>query len=118
MSSNFVPAYSLIFDITQAQNAVVTFRSPHTFVVGEIVSFRVSRPYEMYQINNQQGTVIASTTSTITVDIDTTEYDEFFFTVNPVQLPAMCVPSASGIIPGSTPPTVCLEDAFDNVPNP
>lgn len=114
--STFVPAFRLISDITQARHAIATLTEDHTYTPGEILSFRVSARYGMFQINNMQGRVLATTNDTVTVDIDTLSFDAFVTPSSPGAYPAMIVPAGSGIIPGSFPATVNLQDAFDNVP--
>jgi len=114
--SEFYPQWALINSITQGQNTVVGFTAPHTFTVGEIVSFRVSKPYGMTELNNQDGLVIAITTTTITVPIDSTNYTPFSSPLTMVAKPAMAVPSASGVIPDSRPSMTNLLDSFDNIP--
>ncbi|HEY5236101.1 MAG TPA: hypothetical protein VIJ14_07985 [Rhabdochlamydiaceae bacterium] len=85
--SVFYPAYSLISSISQAQNAVVTFPSPHDFTVGEIVSFRVSPPFGMFEMNNQETVVQAITPTTITTTINSMNYTPFVQA--PYQLPIL-----------------------------
>jgi len=114
--SAFIPALAYISSISNEQNAVVGFIDDHTFTAGEYVSFRVSRPYGMFEINNQRGLVQSITDTTITVDIDTTNYNDFIYPVEGDNTPPVCVPAGSGIIPGSNPSTVSLIDVFDDRP--
>lgn len=60
--------------ITQAASAVVTV-SGHTFVVGDVVAF--SGVVGMIQINGLTGTVTAITTTTITVNINSTAFTAY-----------------------------------------
>jgi hypothetical protein len=118
MVTNIYTPYVLnIIGVSNAQKAVITFESAHPYVLGEIISLRSSRPYGMYEINNMQGRVLSSTEFTITLDIDTTNFNTFVYPpVGTIEVPAQAVPSASGIIPDQIPATVTLQDAFDNVP--
>jgi hypothetical protein len=109
-----VPRLKYISDISQSQQAVVELTDDHDFSDGEIVSFRVSQANGMRQLNNKEARVLSHTDTTITVDIDTSDFDAFIDDLE-VQNPPIVVPSASGIIPNSNPPTVNLEDAFDNI---
>jgi len=113
----FVPFVMVISNITKGQNTLVQFPSAHNFFLNEIVSFRVSKPYGMTQLNRQSGKVIALTTNSITVDIDSLGYYSF---IVPGSLlgttPPCAVPSASGIDFLSNVPTVILSDSFDNRP--
>lgn len=115
-SYEFVPRWRYITGITQAQNAVITFSAEHEYVVGEIISFRVSPPYGMKQLNQKQARVLAVSTFTVTVEIDTLNFDPFIYPVAGQNTPPVAVPVGSGIIPGLQPPTVTLQDAFDNQP--
>lgn len=116
--SRFYPRWRYITKITQAVNAVVTFSVAHDFVIGEIISFRVSSSFGMDQMNNLQGRVLSVTASTVTVDIDSTGFTAFAFPTSAQALagvsPAVAVPSASGPVPGAVNPHTTLEDAFDN----
>lgn len=111
----FVPRFRFIIAITNAQHAEITFSEDHDYSDGEIVSFRVTQPYGMVEINNLQSTVLSHTSNTIVVDIDTMFWTPFIYPVPGKNTPPVCVPSASGIIPGSNPSTVNLEDSFDNI---
>lgn len=116
--SQFFPRVREISAITNAQYAVVTFTDDHDFVNHEIVSLRVSRPYGMVEINQKAAKVISTTSDTITVDIDSTNYTAFAI---PGDLagttPPCCVPSSSGVDLTLPVPTMILEDAFDNRPD-
>lgn len=116
-SSAFQPSLSVIQSISQGATTTVTFTAPCNFVVGEVVSFRVSQPSGMQELNNKQTTVTAVTSNTITVNIDSTNFTPFIFVdENHLQYAALVLPSASGIIPNYPLATVTLQDAFDNVP--
>jgi hypothetical protein len=102
--------------ITSAQNAVVTFTADSYFTDGEYVSFRVTKDFGMYEINQQRGKVLSHTSNTITVDIDTLSYTPFSYAqINGLgTTPPTCVPAGSSIIPASDPATVNLQDSNDN----
>jgi hypothetical protein len=108
----------LIADITRGQTTVVEFTAVHGFVINEYISLRVSRPYGMYQINEQRGKVLAADSTTVTLDIDSTLYSAF---TTPVSLlkttPPCAVPSSSGINFDAFSPAMILNDCFDNVPS-
>jgi len=117
MPTNVIyPQLAYINAITNAPQAVVTFTAAHDFTEGEIVSFRVTRDFGMFQINQVRGTVIGTATTTITVDIDTTDWDAFDYSAlnTAGTTPPTCLPSGSTRVPGSNPPRVNLQDAFDN----
>lgn len=109
----FYPSYSIISSITQGLTTIVTFSADHDFTDGEIVSFRVSPPFGMVELNNKQGKVLSSTDDTITVDIDSSTWTAFTDAGAFTNFRAMCVPVGSGIIPNSKPISINIEDAFD-----
>ncbi len=111
---SFVPKYFLIQSIDKGINTVITFTEDHDYVVGEYVSFRCSRENGMREINDQRGKVLALTSDTITVDIDSTNYTDFMFDLE-VQIIPVAVPVASGTVPGEYVSTVILDDCFDNI---
>lgn len=116
VSNQIYPQKAFINAITNVQNAVVTFTADHDFTVGEIVSFRVTKDFGMFQMNNKNALVLSTTSDTITVDVDSTSWDAFDYS----QLdaagtsPPVCVPCCSGIVPSSNPARINLQDAFDN----
>lgn len=110
---SFVPPLAYLSGISNALQAVATFTDPHGYTLGELISFRVSRPYGMYEINNRIGLVLALSTSTVTVDIDSLGFTPFIYPVSGKNTPPITVPAGSGVIPGSNPSTVNLEDVFD-----
>ena len=110
------PQKALINAITNAQQAVATFTADHDFTLGEIISFRVTPNFGMFQINNMKGTVIATTADTVTVNIDTSDWDAFDYSLVDTAgtTPPVCVPCCSTRVPGSEPPRINILDAFDN----
>ena len=116
VTNRIFPQKALINAITSAQQAVATFTADHDFIVGEIVSFRVRPPFGMFQINNKNGVVLSITSDTITTDIDTLGWDAFDFSLLDTAgtTPPHCVPCCSTKIPGSNPPGITIDDAFDN----
>jgi len=111
--ANFIPNLQYITDITQAANGVVTFAEDHNFTVAEWISFRIPPANGMIQLNNQKALVLSITDTTVTINVDTSNFYPFIY-VQDNQIPCIAVPVASGIIQGTT--TVTLEDAFDNEP--
>lgn len=114
--NRFYPRFSYINAITNVPNAVVTFTESHDFIVGEIVSFRVTKDFGMFQINNKKAKVLSKTTDTITTDIDSSTWDAFDYSAldDPKTTPPVCVPCCSGVNDNLVVPTAILEDAFDN----
>ena len=116
--AQFYPRLAYISDITNALQAVVTFTEDHTFTVGEILSFRVTPDFGMFEINNHRAIVTSATSNTVTVDISTLTWTEFNYDAldTPRTTPPTCLPSSSGVIPNSPLPQTNLLDTFDHRP--
>ena len=123
------PRAMRVVNITQATQAVVYFSRVNDFTVGERVAFRVPVPWGMLQMNNVEARVLAvtnsATVSSITIDWDTSGYAAFTFPTSAQAAagisPAMCLPSASAVVPVSAsnttalqPPGTNLLDTFDD----
>jgi hypothetical protein len=79
------PRFFYVTAVTQATQAVVTLSEAHDYVVGMKVEFTVPGSFGMTQLNNFNqpqnlpATIVATTTYTITVNVDTTSYTPFAF---------------------------------------
>lgn len=73
----YKPFICNIIAITQALNAVVTVSIAHGFTVGNQVQFFIPPRYGMSQINFMKAIVIALDTFTVTVNINSTNFDPF-----------------------------------------
>jgi hypothetical protein len=111
----FFPRFRYITGISNEQYAVVTFSAVHDFVVNEIVSFRVTKPYGMVEINEKRAKVLSIGSLTITIDIDTKFFTPFIYPVSGSNTPPVCVPVGSGISFDSAFAFTILNDAFDNL---
>jgi hypothetical protein len=78
------PAVRIITAITQSSPVVVTTSFDHGYGIGLIVRLRIPPYFGMQQANKLQGTVIAVTSDTLTLDIDTTNFDPFVLPPNQV----------------------------------
>lgn len=90
----YIPNFKYITSITRATNAVVTTSTPHSYVVGEVVRFAVPTLFGMTQMDGLAGTVTAVTSTTITLDINSSSFTAFAF------------PSSSSVAGGYTQPQV------------
>lgn len=110
------PQLAYINAITNANKAVLTFTADHDFTTGEIVSFRVGSPFGMREINQRRGLVLAISSDTITVDIDSTSWTAFDYSAldGDGTSPPVCVPVGGGNIPGTDPKKTNQKAAFDN----
>lgn len=123
-TGRFVPSLAFITNITNEQNAVVSFEDEHDFQDGEYISFRSSPPYGMFEVNNLRARILSHTSNQVTTDLDTSNFNEFEFPpIGTVVIPAVAVPAGSGIIPDEEDPQFAaffprttLADAFDHIP--
>lgn len=114
----FTPYLCYITGITLGRTTLLTFSSIHAFVVGEIISLRVSPPYGTVELNNQQVKVLTVPTNvSVTVDIDSTNFTPFNYPVSGKNTPPCAVPSSSSIVPNTMFAATILNDVFDNVPS-
>ena len=111
--TDFIPNLQYVVEITQAQQALVTFTTDHNFTLWEWISFRIPQGNGMIQLNNQKGRIIALTSDTVTIDVNTLGFFPFISYSDP-QIPCVAVPAGSGVEPYFAATT--LEDAFDNQP--
>ena len=116
VTNAFYPKKAYIDAISNAQNAVVEFTENHDYLVGEIVSFRVSKNFGMYEINNLKAKILSKTSDTITVDIDTTTWTAFDYSLINTSgtSPPLCIPVGSGSVDNGGVEEVIFADAFDN----
>lgn len=84
---DFQPQWSQISAITKGKPTVVTFTEDHDFVKGQTVMFVVEREFKMYEINGLIGTISAITDNSITVDVDTRNFNAFSLPANPAGIP-------------------------------
>lgn len=88
------PAKRVVANITQATSAVVTTLVDHGYSVNQRVRFKVPKYSGMVELDGQVGTITAVSTSTFTVNIDTSTYSAFTFPEydSPEWTPAQVVP--------------------------
>ena len=113
----FYPRRRYLANVTAASNAVVTTTVDHGYTVGQEVRFSVSAPYDMVELDGLRGTITAVTTSTFTVDIDSSAFTTFAFPVNgdvPFT-PAQVVPLGEDTGVARANSVDELADATDNV---
>lgn len=77
----FYPVNRLITSISQAASAVIVLSVTHKFTVGQEVRIIVPAAYGMIEMNNQLATITAinTTTNSITVNVDSTNFTAFAF---------------------------------------
>lgn len=119
----FVPQTRLLFNVTQAAQAVVTTNVQHGFSVGQLVRFNVptvsATEYGMTELNGLSGTILTvPSVTTFTVNVDTSAMGAFAFpaAANVPFTYANVVPYGdnTAIALAQTPPLSSLEDATYN----
>jgi hypothetical protein len=75
----YKPSAKFVSAITSATSAVVTTTSAHNFLVGERVRLIVPDFFGMSQIDGVAGEVTAITTTTVTLDINSSAFTAFAF---------------------------------------
>ncbi len=88
-----------ILSITQALPMVVTTVNDHGYPAGVKVTFLIPTQFGMVQLNSQNLQVIAVTSNTLTVNVDSTNYAPFAY---PSPLPGAytspsVIPDSSGV---------------------
>lgn len=82
----FYPPFRYIFNITQANGAVVRLSVPSGYAVGQKVQFIIPSLYGMVELNQMTATITAVNnaggTQTITVDTDTSAFTAFITPTN------------------------------------
>lgn len=89
----FNAALATIIAIQQAVEPFVVTSFPHTFIVGQYISFRIPQEYGMTQLDGKTALIInVPSASSVQVNIDTTNFDAFVVPMVPLQS-AQAVPS-------------------------
>lgn len=95
------PSSLLITNITQSRPMVVSVQigSPsteaNTYIVGMAVRLFVPITYGMAQANNLVGTILAINGSDWTLNLDSSQFDQFVIPVAGVESPASVAPAGS-----------------------
>lgn len=91
----YTPYLCNITAITQGNPAVVTTQETNAFVVGNLVTFQIPKVWGMWELDGLKGYVVAVTSNTVTVEVDTSNFLPF---ANP-GLPASTVINPAQILP-------------------
>ena len=73
----FQPALRLISDITNSYPAQITTTFAHQYVTGIIIRLDVPEENGMFQANQLFSDIIVTSSTTFTMNIDTTKFDHF-----------------------------------------
>ena len=114
----FIVPLSGAAGITQATSAVVSTSVAHDFTVGEKVRLKVPSAYGMTEANDQVATVTATSTYTVTLDLDSSGFTAFSLPTSAIYAagvtPAGIIPAGSGPYPSGNPPYVSTDASYDN----
>src|SRR5580693_4961784 len=76
-----IPSMFLITGMTQSSPLVITFTVPstgsNTYIPGQTVRLTVPRTWGMYQANGLTASILSINATTMTVNIDSTQFDAF-----------------------------------------
>ena len=106
-----------IASITNSNPMIVTTVVDHGYPAGVIVSFLIPDRFGMQVLNALKGQVIAITSDTLTIDIDSLRFDAFAYPVLPfAYTPPSVIPTASGPpLPPNIPLPYGNQDSFEGV---
>jgi len=94
LSSKYQPFVTGITAITpQGQSTLVTADQNHGFVIGNEVTFQIPPQWGMFQLNGMSGFVTAITSNTITVNINTSNFNAFVVPGSTNLSPAQIIPA-------------------------
>jgi hypothetical protein len=98
----YLPQRSLISEITNSVQAVVTVSSVDGLSVGQFVRFILPVLFGMQQLNGSTGKILSVDTGLLqlVVGVNTTNMDPFIFYTGPLDYtPAQLIPFADGLDP-------------------
>lgn len=78
----FQKAMRIITAITNASQASVTTSFAHNYITGMIVRLNIPLGYGMQQANQLYAPITVTSTTTFTIDIDSTDMDPFIYQIN------------------------------------
>jgi hypothetical protein len=96
-----IPSSLNITAISQSSPMVITVNignpasQANTYTVGMAVRLMVPQTYKMYQANNLVGTITEISGSSMTLNLDSSQFDPFVVPSGNVEQPASIAPSGS-----------------------
>ena len=94
-----IPSSLLITDMTNSFPMVVSVSVPtngaNTYIPNQLVKLTVPRTYGMWQADGLDGKILATGSSTLTLNIDSTNFDLFVDGSSSKSLPASLAPAGS-----------------------
>jgi len=94
-----IPSTLLITYITRSYPMVITFTVPstgsNTYIPGQLVRLRVPITWGMFQANGLVGNILEAGSSTMSLNIDSTNFDAFVDGSSSSETPASLSPAGS-----------------------
>mgnify|MGYP001607787132 CR=1 FL=1 len=94
-----IPSMLLITGITQAYPMVVTFTVPstgsNTYIPGQLVRLNIPYTWGMFQANGLTGKILGVGSTTMALNIDSTNFDVFTYSPSSSETPASLAPAGS-----------------------
>src|ERR1700677_3923644 len=94
-----IPSMFLITGMTQSFPLSITFTVPttgaNTYIPGQVVRLTVPRTWGMYQASGLTASILSINSTTMTVDIDSTNFDPFVDGSSGPDTPASLAPAGS-----------------------
>ena len=121
-SGTYIPFTCNITSIAQGATTIVTTAVDHGFIVGNTVQFVIPKEYGMRQLNKLVGLVLAITSNTLEVNINSALFDPFVVPIPSSVIivfdPAQVLPVGDGntgyITAGSQPPALKIPGTYRN----
>lgn len=114
----FTPSNRNIANITAAASAVVTTLVDHGYAIGQQVKFSINSEAGMIELDGVTGNITAISTSTFTVDVDTTAMTAFKFPLpgdTPCQMPSVVPVGDAKSSVSQTAPSAFLNQGYIGV---
>jgi hypothetical protein len=94
-----IPSTLLITNMTQSLPLVVTFTVPstgaNTYIPGQLVRLTVPKTWGMFQADGLTVKILQINASTMSLNIDSTNFDAFIYAINSNETPASLAPAGS-----------------------
>jgi hypothetical protein len=94
-----IPSMLLITNITQSYPAIVSFTVPstgsNTYVPNQLVRLTVPKTWGMFQANGLTAAILTVGSTTMTIDLNTSNFDAFVVATSSSETPASLAPAGS-----------------------
>lgn len=116
-----IPSMFLIISMTQSYPMTIGFTVPttgeNTYISGQLVRLTVPRTWGMYQANGLTADILTIGSSTMTVNIDSTNFDAFINASSSSETPASLSPAGSRNLQFNNTTNLVPFQSFNNIGN-